>query len=286
VSAEADRPLVVNADDLGLHADINRGIERAHTDGVVGSASISAVGEAFDDALELCRRNRSLDVGVHLTLVEERPLSDPRDLGRLVGSDGNFASGYGDLVPRVLSGAVSQAEVRRELTAQVERVVQAGLRPSHINGHQHVHLLPRVWPVVLELAHRFAIPWVRIPRFGPIASGSPSLVVTAFRLGLNLLQSWRRGGGLGPMRSPDCTPALGFAGHLSAERILRAVKDAPRGRIAELVTHPGVGSVELKARYGWGFDWSGETDALTDPSLLGSLEDAGFRLTTFSELVS
>jgi predicted glycoside hydrolase/deacetylase ChbG (UPF0249 family) len=284
VAGEPDRLLVVNADDLGLHPDINRGIERAHSEGMVGSTSISAVGEAFDDAVEVCRRHPSLDVGVHLTLVEERPLSKPANLGPLVGSDGNFPGGYGDLVPRVLSGAVSVAAVRRELTAQVERVVQAGLRPSHIDGHQHVHILPRVWPVVLELAERFSIPWIRIPRFEPLAEGRPSVVVTAFRFGLNVLQSWRRRGGPGAPRSPDLTPALGFAGHLSAERILRALQHAPTGAIAELVTHPGVTSPELEARYRWGFDWSGESDALTDPELKLALQNAGFRLTTFSAL--
>ncbi len=285
MASPVERPLVVNADDLGLHPDINRGIERAHTEGIVGSASLAAVGQAFDDALEICRRNPRLDVGVHLTLVGERPLSDPTQLGRLVTANGAFAAGYSALVPRVLSGAVSQAAVLRELSAQVERVVQAGIRPSHIDGHQHVHLLPRVWPVVMELARRFSIPWIRVPRFRPVGEGSPRALVTAFRVGLNTLQGWRRSG-LGSHRSPDQTPALGLSGHLSAENILHALRGSPSGIVAELVTHPGIGSPELKARYDWGFDWTGETDALTDPSLRSAVRDAGFRLTTFADLAS
>lgn len=285
MTSGADRPLVVNADDLGLHPDINRGIERAHTEGIVGSASFAAVGEAFDDALEICRRNPSLDIGVHLTLVAERPLSDPERLGRLVTPEGTFAAGYAPLLLRVLSGAVSQAAVRRELTAQVERVVGAGIRPSHLDGHQHVHLLPRVWPVVLELAQRFSIPWIRVPRFGPATEGSPSPFVSTFRIGLNVLQAWRRSG-LGARRSPDRTPALGHSGHLSTENILNAVQGLPTGIVAELVAHPGINSPELEAHYQWGFDWTGEADALTDPGLRSGLQDAGFRLTTFAELAS
>lgn len=87
MAASSERLLLVNADDLGLHLDINRGIERAHGEGIVRSASLSATGDAFEDALELCRRNPELDVGVHLTLVEERPLTDPERLGRLVTGD-------------------------------------------------------------------------------------------------------------------------------------------------------------------------------------------------------
>lgn len=283
MAVSTERLLVVNADDLGLHPDINRGIERAHTEGIVKSASLSAVGDSFDDAIELCRRNPELDVGVHLTLVEERPLTDPERLGRLVTAGGRFLSGYAALVPRMISGAVSKEAVRRELTAQVERVIAAGIRPSHLDGHQHVHLLPRVWPVVTELARRHSIPWIRVPRFRPAGAGSPSLVVTALRCGMNVLQRRRRRE-LSIGRSPDATPALGFAGHLTADRILRDLDLIPAGLVSELVTHPGVQSPELEASYRWGFDWDGETAALTDPTLRASLEAAGFRLTTFAEL--
>ena len=285
MAVSSERLLVVNADDLGLHLDINRGIERAHGEGIVRSASLSAAGDAFDDALELCRRNPELDVGIHLTLVEERPLTDPERLGRLVTAEGRFVSGYAALFPRVISGAVSEETVRRELTAQVERVIEAGIRPSHLDAHQHVHLLPRVWPVVTDIARRHSIPWIRVPRFRPVNAGSPSFVVTALRCAMNVLQHRRRRS-LSVGRSPDATPALGFAGHLTRDRILRDLDRIPAGLVSELVTHPGVQSPELEASYRWGFDWDGETAALTDPNLRASLEDAGFRLTTFAELAS
>ena len=285
MAVSSERVLVVNADDLGLHLDINRGIERAHGEGIVTSASLSATGDAFDDALELCRRNPELDVGVHLTLVEERPLTDPERLGRLVTAEGRFVSGHGALVPRMISGAVSKEAVRRELTAQVERVIEAGIRPSHLDGHQHVHLLPRVWPVVMDLARRHSIPWIRVPRFRPVTAGNPSFVVTALRCGMNVLQRRRRRS-LSVGRSPDVTPALGFSGHLTIDRILRGLDHIPSGLVSELVTHPGVQSPGLEASYRWGFDWDRETAALTNPSLRASLEDAGFRLTTFAELAS
>ena len=275
------RVLIVNADDLGLHEDINRGIETAHVDGIVTSASLSAVGEAFEHAITVCRTCPELDIGVHLTLVEEHPLTDPSALGGLVNKSGRFPESHTGLVARSLSGRVSRTAVRRELTAQVEKVLEAGIRPTHLDAHQHVHLLPGIWPVVVALAVEYGIPWLRMPRFSPIGVGAPSPVLAALRVGMNTLQGIRRSS-LGTLRAPDATPALGLSGHLTTDAILAALHDAPQGSISELVTHPGVTTPSLEDRYRWGYDWSGETAALTDPTLRETLHGSGFALHSFS----
>lgn len=275
------RQLIVNADDLGLHPDINRGIETAHREGIVTSTSLSAVGEAFDEGVAICSRCPELDVGVHLTLVGERPLSNPSALGNLVTESGVFVDAHPALVARVLSGRVTQAAVLHELEAQVRRVIEAGIRPTHLDSHQHVHLLPCIWPVMIELAKRFGVPWVRIPSFLPVRSGQPGVIVVSLRLGLNVLQRIRRKA-LGSLKSVDVTPALGLSGHLTVESILEGLATVPEGAVAELVTHPAITTPALQHRYDWGYDWSGETSALTDPSLPDAIAEAGFTLRGFS----
>ena len=277
--------LVVNADDLGLHADINRGIERANREGVVTSASFSVVGEAFDDGVETCARCPELDIGLHLTLIEECPLSPPESLGRLVGPDGRFLDDHSALVGRVLTGQISRQAVRREFEAQFAKLLDAGIQPSHVDAHQHVHLLPAIWPAVVGLAVEHGIPWVRVPRFHPVAVGAPSPKVVLMRSGLNALQRVRRAS-LSPLRSPDATPALGHSGHLTTDRILRGLGADRSGGVVELVAHPGVTSPSLSERYRWGYDWSGETDALVDPGLRTSLEREGYSLRTFADLAA
>lgn len=279
------RTLIVNADDLGLHPDIDRGIEEAHRDGMVTSASISAVGASFEQAVEVCRRNPRLGVGVHLTLVGERPLSDPAALGDLVTADGRFPDAHPALVARTLALRVRRDAVRRELSAQIERVERAGIRPAHLDGHQHVHLLPGVWAVVTELARAHGIRWVRVPAFAPLTNGGPGAGVLALRVGLNALGRLRRRS-LRPLRSADVTPALGESGHLSAARIESALAGVPCGAVAELVAHPGVTTPALQARYDWGYDWSGETAALRSPELRRSLERDGFELRRFPDLAA
>jgi len=279
------RTLIVNADDLGLHEDIDQGIEAAHRDGIVTSASIAAVGVSFDAAAELCRRCPELDVGVHLTLVGERPLTDPAGLGALVAKDGRFVEGHAALVARAVTARLDSRAVRRELEAQIQKVQRAGIRPSHLDGHQHVHLLPGIWAVVLELARAHGIRWVRVPAFRPLAANGSGPLRVGLRLGLNVLQRMRRAN-LGELRSADVTPALGESGHLDAERIERALRTVPAGSVAELVVHPGVTTAALEERYDWGYDWSGETAALTDERLRRSVAAAGFELRRFADLAA
>jgi predicted glycoside hydrolase/deacetylase ChbG (UPF0249 family) len=280
----AGKTLIVNADDLGLHADIDRGIEAAHRDGIVTSASIAAVGASFDQAVELCRRCPDLDVGVHLTLVGERPLTDPSTLGALVTEDGRFPAAHPTLVARALTLRLDRGAVLRELEAQVEKVKRAGIRPSHVDGHQHVHLLPGIWPVVVDLARRHGIRWVRVPSFRPFATNAGPLQLS-LRIGLNVLQKGRRAQ-LGTLRGTDVTPALAESGHLTVERIARALDRVPAGAVAELVAHPGVTTPALEARYDWGYDWTGETAALTDAGLRRRIVAAGFELRSFKDLAA
>src|SRR5436190_2146588 len=94
------RWLVVNADDFGLTVGINAGIERGIREGILRSTSAMAVGSALADAAARARRLPGLGVGLHLTLVGERPVCQPRDVPSLVGRDGRFLPGYRDFLGR------------------------------------------------------------------------------------------------------------------------------------------------------------------------------------------
>src|SRR6185503_1117674 len=155
--------LIVNADDFGISEAVNRGIVEAHDHGIVTSTSVMATGPAFEHALELARLRPSLAVGVHLVLTEQRPLSGAAATASLVRSDGTFEPHLKQLLAKRLRGLVSMQEVRRELDAQIRRVRSAGIAINHLDGHQHVHVLPGVAQVVAELAEAHGIPAVRYP---------------------------------------------------------------------------------------------------------------------------
>jgi predicted glycoside hydrolase/deacetylase ChbG (UPF0249 family) len=275
------RRLIVTADDVGLHPGMTQGTIRAHREGIVTACSIVANGRAFDDAVTRLREVPSLDVGVHLTLVEERPLTAMR-----------FPKKYTSFVPLVLARAISMRDVERELRAQVERVLATGLVVSHLNGHQHLHLLPRVFAVVEKLAREFSIGYVRIVNeggggppasspAGPGASRSRRRDAAVPAGGTPAVHFVRRGSiaalsFLGRRArasfTNDRTIGVAIAGHL---RDVVPLLDGVDG-LTELVTHPGV-NVD---GYEWGYDWDAETRALCDPRLRGELAARGIELTS------
>ncbi len=124
------RALVVTADDVGLHAGMTRGALEAHDRGLVTAVSVVAGGAALEPALEQLRDRPSLDVGVHLTLVGERPLSPPAAVPSLLGRDGAFLPHVRDFARRYVLGGIAAAEVEAELRRQIERLLAGGLPSS------------------------------------------------------------------------------------------------------------------------------------------------------------
>src|SRR5213592_207307 len=147
--------VIVHGDDFGLSERINEGILQAHRHGILTSSSIMANGEAFDQAAALARSTPSLDVGVHLTLIEERPLLSAAEVSTLVNGDGRFHAHATRFGARYFSARINLEEVRRELEAQVEKVLAAGLVPSHLDSHQHVHVLSGILRIVVELSRKY-----------------------------------------------------------------------------------------------------------------------------------
>ena len=233
--------LIVTADDVGLHRGMTEGAIRAHVNGIVTACSISANGVAFDDAVARLRDTPSLEVGVHLTLVEERALTTGQPMP-----------------PNYARFVFTRHDVEPELRAQIEKVLATGLRVTHLNGHQHLHQLPRVFSVVSRLSREYGISYVR--RVND-RGGSAGLVRRAAIGVLN-----RLGGG-----TNDYTIGVLEAGHL---RRIEPLLDHVDG-LTELVAHPGLG---VDAYPHWRYDWDAETAALCEPGLRAAIQSRGIKL--------
>ena len=277
------RLVVVNADDFGLHEAVNEGVVRTHREGIVTSASLVACGRAFEDAVRRSRSCPGLGLGVHLTLVEERPVSPAGAIPSLVDPEGLMPPGYRAFARRWLAGTIRKRDVRRELEAQVEKIVETGIRPMHLDSHQHLHCLPGIWRITLDIATKYGVPYVRVPAFDSLWAEARGPVLPMVRAGVNLVGRLRR---LAPKRSvkfADQIRGAALSGRMTISRLLEII-DSLRPGLTEVIVHPGLRNEELRRRYpGWGgFDWESDLRAVTDREVLSRCQRGDFVLASFA----
>ncbi len=276
--------LIVTADDFGLTPGINRAILQAHAEGIVTSASLMAVGPAFEDALVRARSARRLSLGVHLVWVDERPVSPAEKIPTLVNAHGRFHSVRGFLL-RLRLGLIRRDDLERETRAQLERVLGAGIRPTHVDSHKHLHVLPPLLDLILRLLPEYGIRAVRLPRERVPFSVSWAAARTWPRaLAVTLLaERGRRALSEAGVFFPDRFFGLFHTGALTESVLLAIVRYLPEG-VSELMCHPGFVDEALRAvRTRLRSCREEELRALTSPIVRDEIRRRGVRLVTYEE---
>ena len=264
------KALIVNADDFGLCREISSGILQAHREGIVTATSVVANGGYFEQSAALLK-DSGIDTGIHLTLTgSEKPLTG--DIPGLVDGRGMFYRSYRQVIPRIVLGRFDRDALEKELAAQITMLKDHGVAVSHIDSHQHLHLLPGIRDIVLRLAHRFRIPWIRVPR---------AQRAGARGIGLNLLAKGLRNG-LQEQRLGFTDAFAGFdqGGHMD-EAALSTVLPSIADGVTELMVHPGF---DASAFYDWGYAWEGELRALTGTTIKDLIKRMDITLTSFKEM--
>jgi chitin disaccharide deacetylase len=241
--------LIVNADDLGWTEGVNRGIAEAHRNGIVTSASLLANGAAFASGVQLARSTPGLGVGVHLNLTDGAPVA-PRELvASLVNDSGEFEGGPEFLLLRMAARSVTLREIEQEWDAQIEKVRDAGIQPTHLDGHKHVHMLPGLFEVTLRLAKRHGIGAVRVAHEASslrAALSTPDELHSSVVLkqgvqarGLKLLaHDALELADLAGISTADFFCGIAQTGELTKQGVACLLRNLPEGT-TELMCHPG-----------------------------------------------
>lgn len=158
------KQLIITADDFGLSGGVNRAVEQGWKSGLLTCASIMAGGGAFDEAVKIARRNPALQIGLHLTLVQGKAVLPPAELPDLVDGGGNFSENPVRSGIRYFFDRGLYCQLKREIEAQINRVLDAGIALTHIDGHLNMHLHPTVFRILLELMPRYGITTFRLAR--------------------------------------------------------------------------------------------------------------------------
>lgn len=283
------RRLIVNADDFGLTAGVNRAIVEAHTQGIVSSATLMAKGLAFSDALQFAPA--TLSVGCHVVLVDGNPVLNPREIPTLnnTGVGEEFERSLTSFATRALCGRITASEVEAEATAQIRKLQSAGVQVTHIDTHKHTHIFPQVLRPLLRAARACGVRAIRNP-FGKVGWS-----VIASRPGL-WKRSWetqalsifaakfRRAVSEAGMVTPDGILGVVLTGSLDERIFCLVLESVPQGTW-ELVCHPGYQDADLdKIRTRLRHSREVELRLLTSAAARQILAQRGVQLISYREL--
>jgi len=256
--------LIVTADDFGAAPEVNDAVMRAHREGILTCASLMVASSGAADAVRRAKETPSLGVGLHLVLVEGKPVLPASQIPALVGPDGNFRT---DMV-RASFGMFFRPKVRRQLAAEIEAQFAAfastGLKLDHVNAHKHFHLHPTIGRLMVEIGRRYGLRSVRVPiepadvlrQIEPNATGGDIERFVGRRLKDRL---WAGG-----IWSPDQVFGLAWSGAMNTKRVAALLDHLPDG-VSEIYLHPALSAYPGSAP---GYRYSDELTALLAPKVI------------------
>jgi hopanoid biosynthesis associated protein HpnK len=288
--------LIVNADDFGLTAGVNRAIVESHIGGIVSSATLMANGARFEDAVTAARSAPNLSVGCHVVLVDGTPVSPPGALDTLVAirsaEPDKFYSSLSAFAARAMLGGFDRDQLVAEITAQIRKIQATGLAVTHLDTHKHAHIFPEILAALLRAARICGVRAIRNP-IVPVKA----LHARQFKGKAHL---WKRYGQVRILHTfsgqfyqrtkraglvtPDGVLGVIETGSLGISLLRQTLASLPEGTW-ELVCHPGYNDADLRAAHTRLLDArEEERRLLTSAELRQFLDEQKIRVISYREL--
>ena len=283
-----------------MTSGINRGIAEAQQHGIVTSTTLMARSRAFDDAAALARalteNNPHFSVGCHVVLLDGDPVLPGDRVSSLLQqgtwNGSHFRVNLSDFAAAAFRGKLKPDEIEAEAAAQIGRLQEAGIQPSHFDTHKHAHMLPAVLRPLLRAARAQNVPAVRNP-FGqlwPLPLGDVLLrrqlwkrfaQLSALR---NFAARFREEVQAHGLRTTDGSVAVLVTGALDTKLFSKIAENIPEGTW-EFVCHPGYNDMELsQVRTRLRESRVRELELLTSSEAREALQQRGIELISYREL--
>jgi len=255
--------LIVTADDFGLSEAVNEGVERAHRDGVLTSASLMVAGPAAADAVRRAKALPNLSVGLHLVVIEGPAVLPPQEIPDLVDAGGRFPSAQFRLGINYAFRPGVRDQLAAEIRAQFAAYAATGLRLDHADAHKHMQLHPTVGRLLLRIGGDYGLRAVRVVHaWSRVFRGQA-----------------RRAG----MATANAVFGVAWSGHMTADRLLWLIPRLPDG-VSEIYCHPASRrDAEIDALMP-DYEHEAELAALLDPRVRAMLRQQGIVPTRYGEL--
>lgn len=278
--------VIFNADDFGIHTEVNHAVATAYEKGVLTSTSLLANGPAYDEAVAIAKAHPGLGIGIHLCLVGSLPtILGPKEVPSLVDASGLVPESYAEFMKRSLLGKINYTEVYQELDAQMEKIMAAGLNITHVDSHQHLHMLPQVWPIVQALMKKYGIHRLRVPRESYVFKAihaNPVRVMARNSLTFLCERAMRDVRRL-QFTTTDFFWGMVDGGNMNETNLAYILDRLPFG-VHEIMMHPGRSTAVLSQQFSWGYHWQDEFHALTAPAIQDIMAKRDIKKINFGDL--
>lgn len=274
--------LIITADDFGAAVEVNAAVELGFRDGVLRAASLMVAGGACADAVARARRASGLRVGLHIVLVEGRPMLPAHALPDLVGEGGRFRTDMAAMGAEIFLRPRVRRQVAAEITAQFEAFAATGLALDHVNTHKHYHLHPTIAGLILRIGRRFGLAASRAPiepgavlaAVDPAAAPGPAHLTEPWA---RWVRARYRAAGIA---MADQVFGLAWSGAMTPRRVAGIIDRLPSG-VSELYLHPATaGGFDGAAA---GYRYADELAALLSEAVARSVAASGATLGGFAD---
>ncbi len=284
--------LIVSADDFGLTKGINQAIINAYNQGILTSTSFLINGFARDEAIELIKSYKNIDVGLHLTITQGLPLLKPEYISSIIKNGTFFYPNYKKLFLKMLLKKVNIKDIEKEFRKQLDFAFNAGLNISHIDTHQHIHPHPSILNLIIKLAIEYNIKAVRLPFLNPLSSlklifnkkiinNLTKILVYPLKFyTVKKLSQYK-------ITFPDSLIGYYFTGQLNEKNLLTSLENI-KTTFSELICHPSIHQEHLSLIFPGGyrnFQWQAEYHALISEKVKNKIKELNIKLINFKDLI-
>jgi len=287
------RRLIINADGFGFAPGVNSGIVETFRAGLVKSTSCVVNFPFIEDLPDAAAEFPSVSFGVHLNLSVGRPISPLDRIPTLVSLSGTFWGPH--FTRRLLTGRIRSTEIELELTAQFQRMIDLGVRPTHWDGHQNKHLFPLFHGIGMRVAKSFGVTKLRSHRRYLVTKkdsnrrrslssyylSHPKQILTHLAARVQTLRARRNG-----FRTADRLITPGYVDQnqkAMAETWLMIAEILPVG-VSEIYCHPGYPDEHLRSHAAYVEERASEIEVLCSLELSGVFAKQGIELISFNDL--
>jgi hopanoid biosynthesis associated protein HpnK len=278
--------LIVTADDFGLSSPVNEAVAKAYEKGVLTTTSLMVSAPAAAEAITLAQNLPDLKVGLHLVLSNGKAILPASDIPALVNSDGDFSSSQVCSGIKMFFCPKTKAQLAKEIRAQFEAFKASSLTLDHVNAHNHMHLHPTIFDLIIKIGKDYGLTAVRIPNEPPLDS-----IIENRKEKLSRKLAWlffnpfvsrmKKSCVANDIKFNDRIYGLNNSGHMNIDTLIRIIPHIAEGT-TEIYMHPATGRWDDIDPAAKDYEFEAEYKALIHPKIKRAIDKFDIELTGFN----